>query len=343
MDDPLSPLIWLYLVLALALTFVTAFFSASETSFSSLNKYRFEVEADNGNRISKAVLRLYSRFDHTLITVIIGINAVSVISSVLMTNFFLSALPMLSDGLSSFLASIALTIFVYLFGETIPKQIAKKIPNTVAKMVVYPLTVVFYLIYPIALLFRFFSWIAGKTFKSKKNPEFTEEDFTSAIERNERGGALEEEESDILQNSLEFTSIAVKDVLTPKNKMYEINIKGMSTATLAETLCDTTYSRIPVYYEKKDKIVGIIIVKNFLADYVSNPKIRISDYIEKPYVVSPSIKLDDLVDGFRNNHTQIAIVKKKDELIGMVTMEDVLEELVGPIGEKSVVKPEEER
>jgi putative hemolysin len=122
--------------------------------------------------------------------------------------------------------------------------------------------------------------------------------------------------------------------------MYCLNLKGLTNEGLAKALCETQYSRIPVYYEDKEKIVGVLIVKNYLAAYLRNPQVAIKGYIEKPYFVSPSIRMDDMIDGFRNNHTQIALVRRGKELVGMVTMEDVLEELVGPIGER-VLKEKE--
>jgi putative hemolysin len=195
------------------------------------------------------------------------------------------------------------------------------------------------LLYPLSLFFRGLSFLAKKMVHTKPEITLTEEDFTSVIEKNEEEGLLEENESDIIQNSFDFSDTTVREVLTAKKDMFEIDLHGLKAAGLAKIVCSTNYSRIPIYYQNKDNIVGVLIVKKFLAAYLSNPKLSIKDYLEKPYIVSPSVNIDDLADGFRSHHTQIALVYDKSRLVGMVTMEDVLEELVGDIGEKSYLSP----
>jgi putative hemolysin len=323
---------------------LAGFYSAAETAFSCLNKYRFEVKKGDGSKTSALVLRVYEKFDTTLVTILIAINALSVVLSVFSTFLFGLAIQSVlgedKGALISLISSVVVTMILYLFGETIPKQIARKIPNRIASLTVYPLYLTIILFYPVGLIFRFFAWLAKKIFHSSDKPELTEEDFNLVIERNERHGLLEESESDLIQASFDFADTSVKEVLTPVSKMYCLNLKGLTNEGLAKALCETQYSRIPVYYEDKEKIVGVLIVKNYLAAYLRNPQVAIKGYIEKPYFVSPSIRMDDMIDGFRNNHTQIALVRRGKELVGMVTMEDVLEELVGPIGER-VLKEKE--
>jgi len=331
LDDPLS---WLYIAIVIILIFLAGYFSMSETAFSCFNKYRFEVQKENGSRTAKAVLKVANNFDRTLVTVLIAINGINVALSYLVTMLFVNNLPW-DHTLLSLLSSVILTLVVYLFGETIPKQIARKIPNTVVKICVYPLQVVIWILYPVSLIFRGVTFAAKKLFRSEKAVELTEEDFTSVVETNEKHGLLEENESNIIQASFDFADTSVKEVLTPKRDIYELDLKGLSAHQLAQKICASKYSRIPLYYEKEDNIIGILIVKNFLAAYLKNPHLEIKNYLQKPYIVSPSIRMDDMVDGFRSHHTQIALVYQGNSLIGMVTMEDVLEELVGPISEKA--------
>ena len=274
--------------------------------------------------------------------VLIGNNIVNAVMSVVFTNIFIMNLGMLEEGVNSLISSIVLTIIVYMFGETIPKQVSSRIPNRMASIDAYPLIVFYWLFFPLTELFHGMSFLVRKIFPSKDSPELTEEDFNSVIERNERGGLLEENESDIIQASFDFADTSVKEVLTPRRDMFVIDLKGMSKEQLLDTICSTKYSRIPCTYGEEDKIVGVLIVKNFLTDYISDPNVRLRDYLEKPYIVRPSIMMDDLVDGFKDHHTQIALVVQNKKLLGMVTMEDVLEELVGPIGE-DVKVPEAER
>lgn len=330
MADPLG---WLYLALIPVLILLAGYFSMAETAFSCFNKYRFEVQAEKGSRTAKLVLRVANKFDRTLVTILVAINALSVALSYLMTMLMVILLPW-DATLTSLFSSIILTLLLYLFGETIPKQIARKIPNSCVKLCVYPLEFFIILLYPVSLLFRGITFLSKKLFHSEKTPELTPEDFTSVIEVNEKHGLLEENESDIIQASFDFADTSVKEVLTPKKDIFALNIKGLTSRELAEKICESKYSRIPLYVEKEDNIIGILIVKNFLAAYLTDPHLSFRDYLQKPYIVSPSIRMDEMVDGFRKRHTQIALVYRGGSLVGMVTMEDVLEELVGPINEK---------
>ena len=334
----MDPLSWLYLALIIIFVIIAAYFAMTETAFSCLNKYRFQVKKDHGSRTAKAVLFIAERFDTTLVVVLIGTNAASVILSVVSTILFTQRLfPTLDPSVAGLISTIVMTIILYLFGETIPKQIGKKIPNKVASIAVYPLLVFYFLIWPIAMVFTGISWLAKKLFPTKEEPEVTEEDFTSAIELKEEEGLIEENESDVIINSIDFSDTAVKEVLTPRRKMFTIDLSGLTNEDIAKIVCETKYSRIPVYEGEINDIKGVLIVKKFLSMYLKKKNFDINKALEKPYIVAPNVKIDDLTDGFRTNHTQSALVYKDDRLVGLVTMEDVLEELVGPIGEKDAI------
>lgn len=324
----------------MALILASSFFSLVETVFSSINRFKFEVKANNGSKNAKLVLWVDDHFDSALVTILIGNNAVSVVLSMITTFLFVDTLLKdLDNSLATLIGSLVITIILYIFGETMPKQIGRKIPNTIAKWACYPLAVLIVIFYPISLLFKGVSFVFGKIFRSTPEPEMTEEEFQNVIEYNENHGDLESNESEIIQNSLDFSDTKVKEIFTPKEKMFTINLKNMSMDKLIETVCSTSYSRIPVYYDNPNKIVGVLLVKNFLADYLDDKTVKtnLNDSIEKPFIVSPNVTIDELVDGFQKQRKQIALVYKKDILVGMVTMEDVLEELVGNIDEKTTV------
>lgn len=273
--------------------------------------------------------------------VLIGTNAASVVLSVVSTILFTQKVfPNLDSSVAGLISTIVMTVILYLFGETIPKQIGKKIPNKVASLVVYPLILFYFLIWPIAMVFTGISWLAKKIFPAKEEPEVTEEDFTSAIELKEEEGLIEESESDVIINSIDWSDTAVKEVLTSRRKMFTIDLSGLTNDDIAKIVCETQYSRIPVYEGEINDIKGILIVKKFLSMYLKKKNFDINKALEKPYIVDPKVKIDDLTDGFRANHTQSALVYKDGRLVGMVTMEDILEELVGPIGEKEATLEE---
>ena len=333
MPSSMDPLDWAFLGLLLFSFFFIAFFSSTETAFASLNKYRFKVKADEGSKHAKLVVWLYDHFDSTLVTVLIGNNVGSIAISVLSTTLFLKWLPSWNENVSSLVISIAMGFCTFLFGDTIPKYIGKGAPNTVVKITAYPLAFFFILFYPLGLFFRLITFLAKKIFKAKPTPELTEADFASAVEEAEDQGELEENESDIIQASLDFDDTSVKEVLTRKSKMVMIDLQGLSSDKLVAIIKNSDFSRLPCYVGDKNKIVGILVVKRYLSEYFKNPKVSWLGMLEKPYFVAPSVKIDDLVAGFRDRKTQIAIVKKGEEVLGMVTMEDCLEELVGKIAE----------
>ena len=330
---------WLSVTLLIVLVMLSAFFNSSETSFACLNRYKYMAEADSGKRTAKLILRLREKFETTLISTLIGNNVVSIaistISTFLFLHLFRGALP---DATVSLIASIAMAFVVFLLGDTIPKYIGKKIPDAIARVNCYPLAFFIALIYPISAIFRALSSLLKKVFRAKPDIALTGEDFQSIIDDAEEAGVFEENESEIVQNMMDFGVTSVRDVLTPKPKMAMVDLDGLTTAKLLEKIKSTKYSRLPVYYQDSNKIVGVLVIKNYLNAYFQNPNVSYRDYMQRPYFVSPRIRLDDLLDGFKSHHTQLAIVRYQGKILGMVTMEDVLEELVGSIDEKSVRK-----
>ena len=329
------------IILAVLCLIGSAFFSATETAFACLNKYKFQVEAEDGKKASSFVVWFYEHFDTTLITVLIGNNAVAVGISSVATILFIQLLHAYIDNTTiSMISSIVVAILTFLFGDTLPKLIAKKVPNAIARFSVYPILVFCILFLPVTLIFRGLTFLVRKVFRSKPEPEVQTEDIAEEIERMEKYGDLEANESDILVNSLDFTDTSVKEVLTPLRRMKMLDTDGLDTPTLLDYIKKCPYSRIPLYYKEQNHIVGVLVVKNYLAAYFRDPKVSYLPYVQKAYFVTPAIKIDDLLDGFREHHTQIALVRKDGKILGLVTAEDALEELVGKIDENGNIEAE---
>ena len=329
------------IILAVLCLIGSAFFSATETAFACLNKYKFQVEAEDGKKASSFVVWFYEHFDTTLITVLIGNNAVAVGISSVATILFIQLLHAYIDNTTiSMISSIVVAILTFLFGDTLPKLIAKKVPNAIARFSVYPISVFCILFLPVTLIFRGLTFLVRKVFRSKPEPEVQTEDIAEEIERMEKYGDLEANESDILVNSLDFADTSVKEVLTPLRRMKMLDTDGLDTPTLLEYIKKCPYSRIPLYYKEQNHIVGVLVVKNYLAAYFRDPKVSYLPYVQKAYFVTPAIKIDDLLDGFREHHTQIALVRKDGKILGLVTAEDALEELVGKIDEDGNIEAE---
>ena len=330
---------WLKILLLLFFVLAHAFYSAAETAYACLNKYKYKAKAEAGSKTAALIVRLYDHFETTLITILIGNNLVAILVSTLSTFLFLEWFGgIIPDATVSLIASIAMSVVVFLFGDSIPKFLGKKASDAVAVSTAYPMAFFVVIFYPVSAFFRFLSFLLKKIFRAKEEPELTEEDFSGAIEEAEELGAFEENESDIIQATFEFADTSVKEVLTPLRKMAMLDISGLTQRALLDYIVDCPYSRIPLYFKSKDKIIGILVVKNYLNAFMTDKTVNYLNYAQKPYFVSPSVKIDDLIESFRKKHTQIAIVRKEGHVLGMVTMEDVLEELVGGIAEKNALK-----
>ena len=331
MEDPLS---WLYIAIIVILIVFSAFCSSTETAYACLNKFKIRVQADEGNKKAKLILKTYERFDRTLIMALLGYNISSVIISTISAILFFQIFSAIqSETIISLISTAIMTFIVYIFCDMVPKMIARAMPEKVAANNVYIATGLYYLLFPLIYIFSLLTRLVNKLFKAKHDNMMTEEDFTNVVEDLEKKDLIEENESDIIYASLDFTDTSVKEVLTKRNKIFYIDIKGLSKDKLNEAILSTQFTRIPVCYGSIDKIVGILHVKSYIQSYLENPNFPVLSSLQKPYYVSTKIKLDDMLDGFRKHHTHIAIVRNDDKVVGLITMEDVLEELVGKIAE----------
>lgn len=329
---------YLYIGLILLLTVFSAFFSAIETSYACLNQFKIKAEAEDGDKKAEKIIKAYERFDKTLIMSLVGHNLMNVIMSAISTVLAMLLFNnIFDDALISVISTVVITLITYIFGDMVPKIVARETPEKVAYNTLGMMTFFYYLFYPLIIVFSGFTNLANKIFKVNDIPEIDEEDFNNVIEEIEEEGLIEENESEIIANSFDFSDTKVRDILTKREKMYVIDIKGLKKDKLNDILIETPYSRIPIVYGSKDKIIGILHVKSYIKAYIKDPNISIQSTLQKPYFVSTRVKLDDILDGFKEHHTHIAIVRNNEEkVLGMVTMEDVLEELVGKIAEPNV-------
>ena len=330
MDVPLS---WVIIIICVLAHF---FFSAAETALACANRFKMQIEADEGKKSAKLVLRVCEKYDRALITVLIGSNIVSIAASTICTYYLLA--PYANEFIT-LLGTFILSLTIYVIGDALPKTIARSIPDTLSKIFIYPIFLLMMILFPITLAFEGLTKLIEKTFKVKEETDFDEEDFENVVEKVSDEGILEEEQSDIIQSALEFADTNVKEVLTPKNKIFALNIRELDGAKLHDIIINTNYSRIPIYDGNIDNIIGVLHIKTYLSAYLRNPNVSIKSKLQKPYFVSSNIMIDDLFNGFKKHHTHIAIVRdKKQSVVGMVTMDDVLEELVSDISEPTSVR-----
>jgi CBS domain containing-hemolysin-like protein len=335
MDVPLS---WVIISVCVLAHF---FFSAGETALACANRFKMQVEADEDKKSARLVLHVIEKYDRALITVLIGSNIVAIVASAVSTILFYNmfATSGLMDETISLISSVIISLLIYIIGDALPKTIARSIPDTISKIFVYPIYWLMIILFPITFVFEKLTLLIEKIFRVKKDADFDEEDFENVVEKVSDEGILEEEQSDIIQSTLDFADTNVKEVLTPRNKIFALNIKELTKEKLHEIILETNYSRIPVYDTDFDNMIGVLHIKTYLSAYLRNPNISIRRNLQKVYFVSSNIMIDDLFNGFKKHHTHIAIVRDKSKkVIGMVTMDDVLEELVEDISEPAHVK-----
>ena len=328
MDVPLS---WLIISVCVLAHF---FFSAGETALACANRFKMQVEADEGKKAATLVLKVTEKYDRALITVLIGSNIVSIVASAICTVLFYRLFTGWTNEVISLVASITISLLIYILGDALPKTIARSIPDTISKLLVYPIYGLIILVFPVTLLFELMAKGIEKMFKVKNDEQFDEEDFENVVEKVSDEGILEEEQSDIIQSALDFADTNVKEVLTPRNKIFALNIRDLDKEKLHDIIINTNYSRIPIFDGNVDNMIGVLNIKTYLSTYLRNPNTSIKKNLQKPYFVSSNIMIDDLFNGFKKHHTHIALVRDKNKhIIGMVTMDDVLEELVSDISE----------
>ena len=317
-----------------------AYFAATESSFSAANKIKIKTLADDGNRRAKGVMWILGRFDKALTTLLIGNNVTKIagasIFTIIATDIFRNGLGKSDDFLESFafsmICSVLSTVIIFLFSEMIPKSFANDRSETVSLMFQGSLRFLMKVLAPFAAFFGLISTAASKLFSSDEaEPSITEDELTEIIETAEEEGVVDEEQSDMLKSALEFSKTTVDEIMTMEKDIDYIEI-NYTREQILKAICDTNHSRLPVKAEKSDRILGILRTRAYLTAYKNNPSVSLRSLITKPYIVKEKAKIDDLLTTMRQHKLQVALVQDADrKIVGLVTIEDILEELVGEI------------
>ena len=317
------------------------FFSGAETSFACCNKFKMQVDADEGSKNSKILLKIVDNYDRALTIILIGNNIVAIAISAISTLLFLSYFGStgLAESTISLISSIVMTFIVYIVGDTLPKTIARAIPDTISKIFAIPIYVLMIVFFPITIIFDGGVKLIAKLFKLKDEEEFTEEDLLDELEKASEEMMIDEDQAEIVQSTMEFLDTNVKEVLTPRKAIFALNIRDLTNDNLQKIITTTNYSRIPVYDKVFDNMIGVLNVKIYFEEYIKDPHVSIRSILQQPYFVSTNVMIDDLFYGFRKHRTHIALVRDThNKIVGMVTMEDILEEIVSDISEPAIQK-----
>ena len=317
-----------------------AYFAATESSFSAVNKIKIKAMADDGNKRAKGVMYVLGKFDKALTTLLIGNNVTKIagaaVFTILCTDIFRDAFGQSDEFLDSFafsmICSVLSTVIIFLFSEMIPKSMANDRSETVSLFFQGTLRFLMKILSPFAAFFNLISRKASEMFSSKEaEPSITEDELAEIIETAEEEGGVDEEQGDMLISAIEFTKTTVEDIMTMEKDMNCIAVNWTNKQVL-EFITNTVHSRLPVKAANSDRVIGILRVRTFLKEYRRNPRIEVRSVMTAPYIVRENTKIDKLLTHMRQHKLQMAIVQdEKRKVLGLVTLEDILEELVGEI------------
>lgn len=329
----ISPVYYIAIVILLALS---AFFSGSEMAFSSVNRLRLESAMENGSGAAKMACYIYDHFDDALSAILIGNNLVNIASSSLA-----SVMAILIAGEAYTAAATAImTVLVIIFGETVPKIVAKKNANKMAPRIAYPVRFLTIVLKPVTMIVVGLVHLIMKPLKGEDNGDDQEaaiEELQSIIETVEDEGVIDEERSELLQAALDFSEISASEVMTARVDMLAIDIDD-SWEEILETIENSAYSRIPVYQDSIDNIIGILSQNHFFRALLDGYPFDLRTILMEPCYVYKTLRLPAVLNEMRHCQMQVAIVT--DEYggsMGLITMEDVLEQIVGEIWDESDV------
>lgn len=302
---------------------MSAYFSATETAFSMINRIRIKNMAENGNFRAALVYRMSENYDKLLSTILIGNNIVNIASASLATVLFVKHF----GDIGATMSTAVTTIVVLIFGEISPKSLAKESPESFAMFSAPILNVMQVALTPINFLFVQWKRLLSTIFKSDSNRSMTDEELITLVEEAEQEGGIDEQESELIRNAIEFNEMLAEDILTPRVDITAIP-ETCSKEDVKKIFEESGYSRLPVYRKTIDNIVGVIHQK----DFYSLQNAKISEITKVPVYTAPTMRVGALLKILQQKKSHIAVVT--DEFggtMGIVTMEDILEELVGEI------------
>lgn len=318
------------LIAIIALIILSAFFSSTETAFSCANRIKLRSLATNGNRRAKKVLNLAeTNYDKLITTILVGNNIVNITATTIATIFF--ALLFAHDpSIANVVSTIVMTVAVLIFGEITPKMIAKMYPEKMA-MAFYPIIKFFYyVLYVFNLIFSGWSWLLSKIFRTKTQDIVTEDEILTMVEEAEEDGTLRDDETELIRSVIEFDDLEVGDILVPRVNMVAVDV-NWSMDEIRKVFDREGYSRIPVYKDSIDTIIGTIHEKDFFNAYLKGKK-GIDGIMQNAFYTTEHAKISLLLRQLQKKKVHIAVVLDEyGGTLGMVTMEDILEELVGEI------------
>lgn len=318
-----STLITILLILVLSYSF----FSAAETAFSSLNKVKLKYLANQGNLKAENTLKLTEKFSKLLTTILIGNTIVNVVAASLATVLFTRYFN--DDGVA--ISSLIMTLVIMIIGEILPKNIAKHAPEKFAMSITPILNFLVFIFTPLTFIFGWLEKLVSKSFKDEED-SFSAEEIITIVEEANEDGNIEDHEADLITNALEFEDCDVGEIFTPRIDIVAIDIDDTSIEQIEIAYRDSGYSRLPVYKDSLDNIIGVLHEKDFYYHLFYEKSTDIKNILQNVLYTSPQVKVSSLLKQFQKTKLHMAVVcDEYGGTEGIITMEDILEELVGEI------------
>lgn len=316
-----------YIIIMVICLIGSAYFSATETAFSCANKTRLRALAEKGNKKAELAVNLAEKYDRLISTILIGNNIVNILLASIGTLLFVEELELQSGAAIS---TAVCTVAVLIFGEITPKSIANDFPEKFAMFSAPFIRLLIWLLMPINVIFSLWKALIGKLFKVEEDDNMAQEELLMMVEEAEQEGDIDTDEGDLLRNAIEFSDLKAEDILTHRVDLEALPIDSKKSE-IAQTFTRTRFSRIPIYEDNIDNIVGVIHQKDFyVGSGVTTEAIK--DIISPVLFVHQSEMADDLLKKLQKEKSHIAVVVDEyGGTLGIVTMEDILEQLVGDI------------
>ncbi|MEO2154365.1 MAG: hemolysin family protein [Nanoarchaeota archaeon] len=314
------------ILILIALFIGSAFFSSSETALLSVNRFKIEKLAKEGNKNAQLVLKLLENPQKLITTILIGNNLVNIAAASISTGIAIKLFGDVGIGI----ATGIVTLLTIIFGEVLPKNFALRYSEKLALSFAR-------ILYILEIIFSPLSWIlikiTEKLFPNNEENKLTEEELKIILEHSKKHGAIDEEEKELIENVLELDKTIVKEVMTPRTEIVAID-ESKNLNEILEIMKKTSYSKIPVYKENIDNIIGVVYLKDVLKN-LDKKELKVKDIARKPYFVPETKKLDDLFKKMKEKKVKMAIViDEYGGTAGLITLEDILEYLVGEINDK---------
>lgn len=314
-------------IIALAvLILMSGYFSATETAFLSCNKTRLRTMAEKGNKRAALVNRLNENYDRLLSTILIGNNIVNLAAASIGTVLFVR----LYGDIGATVSTAVITVLVLIFGEITPKNVAKDCPEKLAMFSAPIIRVLIWIFTPLNFLFGLWKKLISKVLHLESDSKMSQEELLMLVEEVREGGTIDSEEGDLLKNAIEFNDMRAEDILTHRVDLEAVDIES-TKEEIAEVFTQSKFARLPVYEDSIDNIIGILNMKDFYDGTGITAK-SIRDIMTKPLFVLKSEKIDELLKLLQETKSQMAVILDEyGGTLGIVTLEDILEELVGEI------------